>query len=136
MQIIVDANPIISILINPGKPVDLLFLEELEFIAPELLFEEIQNNKELIVAKSGLSREEINRFIGILKKKIKVIPEEVFLKYREKAGKVCPDEKDITYFALALYLKCPLWSNEKKLKEQNEVTVYATHELMGLFNIS
>lgn len=39
MQIIVDANPIISILIKPGKPIDLLFIEELELVAPELLFE-------------------------------------------------------------------------------------------------
>jgi len=136
MQIIVDANPIISLLIKPGKPIEILFIEELELVAPELLFEEIGNNKDLLVEKSRLSEEEIERFIEILKKKIKIIPEEEFLKCKEKAEQICPDEKDITYFALALYLKCPLWSNEKKLKEQNEVMVYATHELIKLFEIS
>ena len=136
MQIIVDANPVISILIKPGKPIDLLFVEELDLVAPELLFEEIENNRGLIIKKSELSRGEIDRFIELMKKKIKIIHEGEFLKYREKAEKVCPDEKDITYFALALYLRCPIWSNEKKLKEQNGVTVYATHELMGLFGIS
>ena len=60
----------------------------------------------------------------IIKRKIQIFPEED-----------CPDEKDITYFALALYLRCPLWSNEKRLKEQKEVIVYATHELMKLFNL-
>lgn len=134
MQIIADANPLISILIKPGKPIDLLFIEELEFVAPELLFEEIGNNIDLIVRKSRLSKKEIDRFIEILKKKIKVIPEEDFLKYREKAERICPDAKDVPYFALALELKCPLWSNEKKLKEQNEIRVYATHELLKLFN--
>ncbi len=78
MQIIVDANPLISILIKPGKPIDLLFIEELDFVAPELLFQEIENN---------------------------------------------------------IDLKCPLWSNEKRLKEQNEIMVYATHELLRLFNV-
>lgn len=135
MQIIVDANPLISILITPGKPIDLLFIEELELVAPGLLFEEIENNKELMVKKSGLSEEEIDRFIDILKKKIKIIPEEEFLKYKEKAGIICPDEKDITYFALALCLKCPIWSNEKRLKEQNFVVVHATHELVRLFGM-
>jgi predicted nucleic acid-binding protein len=135
MQLIVDANPVISILIKPGKPIDLLFVEELELVAPELLFEEIENNKELIVKKSGLIKEEIDKFIEILKKKIKVIPEEEFLKYKEEAERICPDEKDITYFALALYLKSPIWSNEKKLKEQNRIVVYATHELMDIFGI-
>ncbi len=136
MQLIVDANPLISILIKPGKPVELLFIEELELVAPELLFEEIENNKELIIIKSRLSKKEIDRFIEILKKKIRIIPEEEFLKYREKAEKICPDEKDVPYFALALSLKCPLWSNEKRLKEQNEVRVYATHELIRLFNVN
>ena len=42
MQVIVDANVLISILIKPGKPVDLLLIEELDFASPELLFEEIQ----------------------------------------------------------------------------------------------
>lgn len=80
--------------------------------------------------------EEISQFIKILKKKIRIVPGEEFIKYREKAEMICPDEKDITYSALALSLKCPLWSNEKKLKEQNQVEVYATHELMKLFGIS
>ena len=102
MQLIVDANPIISILIKPGKPIDLLFIEELELVAPELLFQEIDNNLELIVSKSVLTREEIKQFISISKKKIKIIPEEQFLTFRDKALQVCPDEKDIIYFALAL----------------------------------
>lgn len=135
MQIIVDANPIISILIKPGKTIEILFLEELELIAPELLFEEIENNKELIIQKSGLTKEEINKFIEIIKKRISLIPEEEFVKYREKAEKICPDEKDTTYFALALYFKCPIWSNEKKLKEQDNIKVYATHELMEIFGL-
>lgn len=135
MQIIVDANPIISMLIKPGKPIDILFIEELCLVAPKLLFEEIENNKEIIADKSNLSKEEINRFIEILKRKIKIIPEEEFVKLREKAEEVCPDPKDVVYFALALHLQCPIWSNEKKLKDQHKIIVYATHELLGLFNL-
>lgn len=135
MQIIADANPLISILINPGKPIELLFLENLNLIAPSLLFEEIENNKELIAKKSKLTGEEIERVVTILKEQIEIIPEQEFLSYREEAIKICPDKKDVVYFALALYLQCPLWSNEKQLKNQNVVKVYATHELIELFHL-
>lgn len=134
MQLIIDANPVISMLIHPGKPIDLLLVQELELVAPALLFEEIDRNKPEIIRKSALREEEVEKFISILKKRIKIIPEEDFLEFREKATQICPDEKDIAYFALALYLKCPLWSNEKKLKEQECVEVYSTHELIKLFN--
>ena len=135
MQIISDANPLISILIKPSNSILLLFLEELELIAPELLFEEIGNNKGIIIEKSELTEKDVNDFINLLKNRIKIVPEEFFIGYREKAGNICPHEKDITYFALALFLKCPIWSNEKKLKEQDHIKIYTTKELIGLFGI-
>ena len=136
MQIIADANPIISILIKPNRfTVELLFIEELEIFAPELLFDEIEQNKDIIIKKSGMMDEEFDKFLAILKKRISVVPEEEFLRFRSKAEEICPDEKDIAYFALALYLKCPVWSNEKGLKEQSHVNVYATHELIEIFEI-
>ncbi len=133
MQLIVDANAVVSLLIKPGKPLDLLLIEELELVAPALLFEEIDRNKDEIVQKSYLSKEEIEKFLCILRKIIKIVPEEDFLRFREQASQICPDSKDMPYFALALYLHCPLWSNEKKLKEQRQVQVYSTHELIRLF---
>lgn len=62
MQLVVDANPIISLLIKPGKPSDLLLMEEVELVAPALLFQEIMNNNEIILQKSGLSKEEIKAY--------------------------------------------------------------------------
>ncbi|MBI2152065.1 hypothetical protein HYU21_05030 [Candidatus Woesearchaeota archaeon] len=38
----------------------------------------------------------------------------------------------MVYFALALKLNCALWSNDKKLREQSEVKVYNTYELVKL----
>ena len=135
MQIIADANPLISILIKPDRPILLLFLEELELVAPELLFEEIRDNKDMIIEKSKLTEKEVEDFIDVLKDRIKVVPEELFLNYREKAEDICPHKKDITYFALALFLKCHIWSNEKRLKEQDYVKIYTTYELIELFGI-
>ncbi len=136
MQIVIDANPVISLLIKPNRViVELLFLEDLEIFAPELLFDEIEQNKGIIIKKSGMTNEEFNKFLSIIKKRISVVPEAEFLKFRGKSEEICPDEKDITYFALALHLKCPIWSNEKRLRNQNHVNVYATHELIEIFEI-
>ncbi|MBS3127833.1 hypothetical protein J4410_01700, partial [Candidatus Woesearchaeota archaeon] len=112
MQIVVDANPLISMIIKPGVTADLLFLEELDLVMPSLLFYEIKKHKSDIAKKSVLTEQEIDNFIKIIEERIRFIPAEEFLKYRKEAIKLSPDEKDITYFALALYLKCPIWSNE------------------------
>lgn len=135
MQVIIDANVIIAMLVKPGVPIDLFFESRLNLYAPQLLFEELENNKKEVMEKSRMSKEEFEWLYLILKHNITIIPEDDFLKYREHAEEICPDEKDIVYFALALYLQCALWSNEKKLKEQNYIPVYATHELMKLLNL-
>jgi predicted nucleic acid-binding protein len=50
----------------------------------------------------------------------------------QEAENITPDPDDMVYFALALRMKCPIWSNDKKLKEQEKVKVYNTHELVNL----
>ena len=135
MQVITDANIIIAMLVRPGKPIDLFFDSRLSLFAPQLLFEELENNKEVIIKKSRLNEEEFEWLYTILKHNIEIIPEEEFLRFREKADEICPDPKDIVYFALSLYLNCPVWSNEKKLKEQANIKVYATHDLIELFEL-
>ncbi len=52
----------------------------------------------------------------------------------EKAESISPDVNDREYFALALFLHCSIWSNDKKLKYQKIIPIYATHELIQLFN--
>ena len=47
-----------------------------------------------------------------------------------------PDPKDSAYLALALALKSAVWSNDKKLKEeQNHVKVLSTEDLINKINI-
>ena len=64
-----------------------------------------------------------------MKRRIVIVPlEELFL-YVEEAEKLTPDPDDMAYFALALKLSCAIWSNDKKLKDQNKIKVYNSHEL-------
>jgi len=69
----------------------------------------------------------------ILRKRITIIPNEETDKFLEEAGQISPDRKDIDYFALALKMKCALWSNDGDLKtKQNVITVYSTKDMMKL----
>lgn len=61
-----------------------------------------------------------------------MIDEETLKDEMLKACKISPDLDDAVYFALAIKLNCPIWSNDKRLKQQNIVKVYSTHELARL----
>jgi predicted nucleic acid-binding protein len=132
MQVVIDANVVVAMLIKPGKPIDIFFDSKLQIFAPDLLFEELDKNKEEIATKSRLTEDWFDLFYSILKRNIVIIPESEFIVQRRKAEGICPHPKDITYFALALHLGCAIWTNEKKLDSQNQIRIYATHELMGL----
>lgn len=51
----------------------------------------------------------------------------------DKAKNISPDEKDMVYLALAMKLRCGLWSNDGDLKEKQDVIqVYSTEELIKM----
>ena len=133
MQLVLDANIVISLLINPSTAsVDLFFKDDLDLYMPEIIFEEINRNMNDIAARSKFLKEETDRFIKILKNRVTIVPETDFLKFRVEAKAICPDIKDINYFALALRLKCPLWSNDKILKKQDRIKVMNTAEILSI----
>jgi len=129
MELAVDANIIFAALIKESKSYELLFDERLRLFTAEFFFEEFEKHSKEIQKKSGKSEVELHRLLNILKRKIILIPLEDLLPYLDKAEEICPDPDDVAYFALALKLKCGLWSNDKKLKMQNTIKVYSTEEL-------
>jgi predicted nucleic acid-binding protein len=134
MDLVIDANVLFSVLIKKGKTEELLFEEDLHVFAPEFIFEEFEKYKDLILEKTERTKEELDELMTIIKKKIKTIPNEETEKFIPEAKIICPDEKDIDYFALALKIKCPLWSNDKLLKSKQQIlTVYSTEDLMKMF---
>ena len=133
MEFVVDANILISALVAPrGKTCEMLFSDKLKLYVPEFLLEEVDKYKEEISQKSGLSFEELNLLFSLIFMNIEIIPFSEFENFIEEASKICPDPNDVKYFALALKLKCSLWSNDKKLKE-GSLKVLTTSELLSLF---
>jgi|SRR3989344_6517677 len=134
MQLVIDANTIFSALIKNGVTSDLIVDNSLTLDSVEFLFTEFEKYKDMIKEKTERTDEEFEQFIEILQKKIRVTPREEIEPFSEEAGKICPDPKDVQYFALALKLKCGIWSNDKKLKNQDKIKVYSTEDLLRTQN--
>ena len=133
MRLVVDANIVISLLINPSNiSISTFFDENLELFVPEFIFVEIENNIDEIKRKTKFSNEEVSELILILKRRLTTIPEKDFVSFRKDAQAVSPDKKDISYFALALYLKCPIWSHDKPIQKQSSVKILSTAEIIKM----
>ncbi|MBI5797984.1 hypothetical protein HZA98_03730 [Candidatus Woesearchaeota archaeon] len=102
----------------------------------EYIFTELEKHKEEIMNKTERTTEEFFRLVEILKRRIIIVSLEELAPYVEEAEKLTPDPDDMAYFALALKLDCAIWSNDKKLREQNKIKVYNTHELSKLSGYS
>ncbi|MBS3121862.1 PIN domain-containing protein [Candidatus Woesearchaeota archaeon] len=132
--IVIDANILFSALIKNSVNAKLIFEEEIILYTPEFIVDEFLKYQEMILKKTSRSKDEFIQIMHMLKDIITIIPKEEYSKFMEEAENLSPDEKDVLYFALALKLKCGIWSNDKKLKTQDKVKIYSTEEIKNLLN--
>jgi len=136
MKLVVDANILFAALIKKGSTAELLISDKLQLFAPEFLFTEFTKYEELILKKTHRSHEEFNQLLEILKEQITIIPKKKITPFIYKAEKISPDPKDTVYLALAFALKSNIWSNDKRLKQGQEIiTVFSTEELIDKTNL-
>ena len=62
--------------------------------------------------------------------KIIIVPEYEYTHLFSEARRLAPHTKDVPYFALALRLRCAIFSDEKAFKNQSKVKIYSTSELV------
>jgi len=134
MDLVVDANILFAALIRNNKTAELLFKDKFHLFAPEYLLEEFVEHKEEIVRKSDRPREEFDKFLEILKKRITFCPYDDFKNYMERASDITPDPDDKEYIALALGMKAGIWSNDRSLKKIKVVEVYSTVDLVSILH--
>lgn len=133
MELVVDANIVISALIaSEGRTCDLLFNDRLTLFAPDYLHVEINKHKKEILIKSSLSEPEFDLALSLISSRISFTSYADFNEFIPGAKTFSPDVDDTEYFALALKLKCALWSNDKLLKSQNQILVYSTKEILEM----
>ncbi len=132
MKLILDANPLFSALIKDSFTVNVIVNEDVELFTPEFLFDEFLEHKEEILSKTKRTEQELNDLVGSLKDIIHIVPQKEFESFLEEAKQLTSDEDDVQYLALALKLKIPVWSNDKKLKQQDKIKIYSTEDLLRI----
>lgn len=133
MEFVIDANVIFAALIKDGKSIELIAEPNVVLFAPDFIFEEFLEHKDEILAKTKRQENEFYEIIDQLKEKIITVKKVDFENYIEIAKTFSPDVDDTFYLALALKLAIPIWSNDKELKEkQNIIKVYNTKEVCDL----
>ncbi len=127
MRLVLNANVLFAAIIKDAATRVLLENPIIELYAPPVLLFEEQKYKWLLAEKSSASPAELDELALRLRNKAKIIEPSVF--YMQQALLFSPDPNDVPYLALCLQVGCPLWSNDKRLKEQVVVPVFSTHDL-------
>ena len=140
--LIADANELFSAIIAKGrgrqtKKLEIIFSDEVKLFAPSIILEELNKpkNKNDLISKSGFSEIELEKFLKIVDLRIEKIPDEKIFEKLSEAESVSPHAKDTLYFAAAIIKNFPIWSGEKRLKEQTQVPVFNTKELVEKFGL-
>ncbi|MDZ7688388.1 MAG: PIN domain-containing protein [Halobacteriales archaeon] len=136
MKLVCDTNVVFSALIAGGKTRELILSDETNLYAPEFFFTELDNNRHEIGEKSKLSEGQLNLLLSILFKDTEVVPREDFENEMEQASRLISDidPDDVPFVALALHLDVDIWTDDTDFEEQDEVTVWKTHELVNRLN--
>ena len=134
MKLIVDANIVISAILKDSRTRKLLLNDALILYAPLFLKEEVMKYKSYLAEKTGTTEYEIERFAEELFKlaNIEFVDAGMLTAYIKIAKRISPDPKDALYIALAIFEGCSIWSNDRPLREgQNLVQIMTTNQLYG-----
>jgi predicted nucleic acid-binding protein len=89
----------------------------------------------MVSEKSGLSPAEVEDLIGILFKRIDVVPRSVVLESLQEAARIMrdTDPDDAVYLAVALERDAQLWSDDGDYEEGDVVSVATTGDIVERF---
>ena len=132
MQLIVDANVLLSAFLKKAVTREFRLDVRLDLAAPEYLLSETLRhlqNTTAIRKRINLSADQIQTLFLLLTQRIQVFSKNTYKPFMEEALMLAPHREDAPYLALSLLLKAAVWSNDKRLKGQGVVVVSSTHEL-------
>ena len=130
-KIVLDANVLMSALLQDGLTRKLLLENRgLEFCVPIYFRAEFLKYTKHFAKKLNKPEKEVSRTMKSLIElaEIKEFKKQEYKDFISDAKKISPAPKDVPYFALALKLRCPIWTNDKLLKKQKKVKIISTSE--------
>jgi predicted nucleic acid-binding protein len=121
VKIVVDANIVISTMLKTDGVVAELLLrskQSPEFFVPEFVRTEISLHRSKLAKLTGASLDDLAVLEEVVLSGLTTVSaERIDAVHWERATAMVAniDPKDDHYVALALHLKCPLWTGDKKL---------------------
>jgi predicted nucleic acid-binding protein len=135
MNIILDANVLMSALIKDSYTREFISKLDHNFFMPETVFETLLKYRGLILKKTNANPKDLDSLIKRLVGFVKVIKQNEYegkLQIAEKTMRGI-DIEDSVFVACALVVSdAVIWSDDKHLKKQNLVGVYTTKEILRL----
>ena len=131
MRLVVDTNILYTFFWEKSFARKALLKPGLELFSPELALKEINMHEADILKKTNTSQKEFINLRHELAIAVEFIPLEEYKKFIKAALDISPDQNDADFFALALRLKLPIWSNDSLLKTQDKITVLSTFDLLN-----
>ena len=135
MKLVADTNVLFSFFNERSKARELSLLPNLELHSPSFALGEIGEHKSEILKKFSLTEAQFTLIEKLLGTVVKFARGEEYSEFLSRAMKLSPDPDDADFFGLALKLNCPIWSNDKGLKQQTRVKVLSTEELIELLSL-
>lgn len=131
--IIVDTNILFPLFWAESFTKDIIW--KVRIIAPERAYYELKNHKKDIPSKAKISNLKFDEILEEIKNKVLFVPRKKYEEYLIH-GEALNDAKDADFFALAIYLNTPLWSNDAELKKQEIVDVMSTEDMIKILSSS
>ena len=138
-KIIVDSNIIFSAILNVNSRIGQILLtsrHSYDFYAPKYVRDEILNHQQKLKKIAKLDDDQFLEVYELIVKNITILDHSIAGKPNyKKAFELCKDVDldDVPFVAFSLYLKCQLWTGDKKLikglKERNFDKIVTTNEL-------
>jgi len=113
----------------------LIFLLSGRLFSPKFALEELEEHRKEIMKKSRIYEDDFRRLTNVLREHVIFMAEEFYAEFIPLALEITPDKDDANFVALALKINASLWSNDKRLKEIENIEVLGTKELLKLLGI-
>lgn len=136
MELVVDANVVMSALIADSKTRDLIVTLVPTLVTPAVVHDETEEYEALIVEKSGLDQRRVRQFIELLVEYLETIPASEFYGHIDQADEAIghTDLDDVLYVACAIEREAGIWSDDTDFEEQDLVPVFTTNEVLDAFD--
>ncbi|MBU2615827.1 MAG: hypothetical protein KKC19_01875 [Nanoarchaeota archaeon] len=132
MNLVIDTNIFIFGLIKDGLTRHLILNCPHNLFIPEHEIIEVKNHEDEIVVKSKMSKEEVRDLTRRLLRYVSIIRRELLISFKSDAKNIIGDIdfSDVPFIAAALFLKCPVWSDDKHFEKQDQVKVFKTKDIL------